>query len=278
MLTQNTMPLIPLASPDDPRIEPYRIVRERDLVGRERRFIVEGRTVLDVALSPRNRFQLESLLLAESRVAALAPLLAQAPVELPIYTASQPILDGITGFHIHRGLLGIGLRGEEATAKALLGGLPDEALVVVPLGITNHDNVGGIFRNAAAFGTDAVLLDFASCDPLYRKAIRVSVGGSLIVPFAREGSADALLDLLLAHGFELIALSPAGETELSQVVRPKRAALLLGAEGPGLSTRIMARAQTVRIPMQGGFDSLNVATTAGIALHHLTCNPRPFGV
>lgn len=272
------MPLIPLASPDDPRIEPYRIVRERDLVGRERRFIVEGRTVLDVALSARNRFPLESLLLAESRVAALGPLLAQAPLDLPIYTASQPILDGITGFHIHRGLLGIGLRGEETSAETLLASLPEEALVVVPLGITNHDNVGGIFRNAAAFGAEAVLLDFASCDPLYRKAIRVSVGGSLIVPFVRQGNADALLDLLLEHGFELIALSPAGEIELSNLVRPKRAALLLGAEGPGLPARIMDRAQTVRIPMRGGFDSLNVATTAGIALHHLTCNSRPMSV
>lgn len=278
MVKQNIMPLIPLASSDDPRIEAYRMVRERDLVGRERRFVVEGRTVLDVALSPRNRFRLESLLLSESRVAALAPLLERAPVELPVFTANQQVLDGITGFHIHRGLLGIGLRGEEKDAGALLAGLPDEALVVVALGITNHDNVGGIFRNAAAFGADAVLLDFASCDPLYRKAIRVSVGGSLIVPFAREGTAHALLDLLLAQGFTPIALSPAGTIELAQIVRPKRAALLLGAEGPGLEAAVMARAQTVRIPMQGCFDSLNVATTAGIALHHLTCISRPPGV
>ena len=100
---------IPLASPDDPRIDAYRVIKERDLVGRGGRFVVEGRTVLDVALSPRNRFRLESLLLSESRVAALGKLLAQAPDDVPIYTASQTILDGITGFHIHRGLLGIGL-------------------------------------------------------------------------------------------------------------------------------------------------------------------------
>jgi len=262
--------LIPLTSPDDPRIDPYRVIKERDLVGRGGRFIVEGRTVLDVALSPRSHFPLESLLLSESRIEALAPLLAQAPADLPVYTASQAILDGITGFHIHRGLLGIGLRGDEPDMASLVAGLPEQALVVVPLGITNHDNVGGIMRNAAAFGADAALFDFASCDPLYRKAIRVSVGGSLIVPFAREGSADAVLDLLVANGFELLALSPAGETKLSNVPRPRRAALLLGAEGPGLSAEIMARTRTVSIPMKGGFDSLNVATTSGIALHHLS--------
>lgn len=263
------MNLIPLASPDDPRIDAYRVIKERDLVGRGGRFIVEGRTVLDVALSARNRFKLESLLLAESRVEALVPLLAQAPEGLPVYTASQAILDGITGFHIHRGLLGVGLRGEMPSMADVVGALPETALVVVPLGITNHDNVGGIMRNAAAFGADAALFDFASCDPLYRKAIRVSVGGSLIVPFAREGSAEDLLDLLTAHGFELIALSPAGATRLEEIVRPRRAALLLGAEGPGLPADILARARTVRIAMKGGFDSLNVATTSGIALHAL---------
>lgn len=262
--------LIPLASPDDPRIAPYHAIRERDLVGRGGRFIVEGRTVLDVALSARNRFALESLLIAESRADALAPLLAQAPAGLPVYTASQPILDGITGFHIHRGLLGIGRRGEQPSMEQAIAALPDEALVVVPLGITNHDNVGGIMRNAAAFGADAVLFDFASCDPLYRKAIRVSVGGSLVVPFAREGAAERILDLLATNGFALLAFSPAGDHVLSQVKRQKRTALLLGAEGPGLAPHILARTQTVRIPMKAGFDSLNVATSCGIALHQLT--------
>ncbi|MDQ0509800.1 TrmH family RNA methyltransferase [Ancylobacter amanitiformis] len=263
------MRLVELTSADDPRIDAYRVIKERDLVGRGGRFVVEGKTVLDVALSPRNRFPLESLLLAESRIEALGSLLAGAPEDLPVYTASQTVLDGITGFHIHRGLLGIGLRGEMPGAEELIAGLPEEALVVVPLGITNHDNVGGIMRNAAAFGVDAALFDFASCDPLYRKAIRVSVGGSLIVPFAREGSAESLLDLLVAHGFELIALSPAGKTPITALPRPRRAAVLLGAEGPGLPPHILARAHTVRIPMKGDFDSLNVATTSGIVLHSL---------
>ncbi|HSI42355.1 MAG TPA: RNA methyltransferase [Xanthobacteraceae bacterium] len=267
-----------LADADDPRVEPYRVIKERDLMGRGGRFVLEGRTVLDVALSPRNRFRVESLLFAQSRVDALGPLIAQVPDEVPIYSASQAILDGITGFHIHRGLLGIALRGPNIETAELLAGLPEQALVVVLIGVSNHDNVGGIFRNAAAFGADAVLVDASSCDPLYRKAVRVSVGGSLLVPFTRGGSAQALLDALDAHGFETLALSPAGTTALAELKRPKRAALLLGAEGPGLPEAVLARARGVRIPMRGGFDSLNVATTSGIALHHLICDPRANGV
>ncbi|MCK0196258.1 RNA methyltransferase [Ancylobacter sp. 6x-1] len=262
--------LIPISSFDDPRIEPYHAIRERDLVGRAGRFIVEGRTVMDVALSPRNRFRIGSLLMAESRAGALDPLLAQAPDDLPVYVAPQSVLDGITGFHIHRGLLGIGNRGEDPDADTLLASLPEHATILVLGGITNHDNVGGIFRNAAAFGADAVLLDTASCDPLYRKAIRVSVGGALMVPFARGGAIDHLLDRVLAHGFTPLALTPAGSTPLIDSRPPARTALLLGAEGPGLPARIMERSLTVRIPMSGDFDSLNVATAAGIALHHVT--------
>lgn len=263
------MILIPLTSPDDPRIDAYRVIKERDLVGRGGRFIVEGRTVLDVALSPRNRFALESLLLAESRIEALAPLLAQAPQDLPVYTASQAILDGITGFHIHRGLLGVGLRGEMPSMAATVAALPEDALVVVPLGITNHDNVGGIMRNAAAFGADAVLLDRGCCDPLYRKAIRVSVGAALTVPFTWFEDAEDPLALLARHGFEALALSPRGTTTLAGLERPDRAAVLLGSEGPGLPAALLERARSVRIPMAPGFDSLNVATTSGIVLHHL---------
>lgn len=261
----------------DPRIEAYRDIRERDLKGRGGRFVIEGEVVLRTALQ-LGRFAIESILIAENRTEPLADLVAKVPAGISVYSASRSVLDDIAGFPMHRGILAMGLRGEGGTAERLLATAPENALFVGLSAIANHDNMGGIFRNAAAFGLDGVLIDGTSCDPLYRKAIRVSVGGSLIVPFVREGNADALLDLLLRHGFELIALSPVGTTELSRLVRPKRAALLLGAEGPGLPAHVMARAHTVRIPMRGGFDSLNVATTAGIALHHLICNPRPEGV
>ena len=148
-------------------------------------------------------------------------------------------------------------------------GLPAKATILVLCGIANHDNMGGLFRNAAAFGADAVLIDADCCDPLYRKAIRVSVGASLLVPFARIGRDEDVVELLRGAGFEPLALSPRGETALKDLVPPDRAAVLLGAEGPGLSDQVMARCRTVRIPMAAGFDSLNVATTAGIVLHQV---------
>jgi tRNA G18 (ribose-2'-O)-methylase SpoU len=114
-----------------------------------------------------------------------------------------------------------------------------------------------------------VLLDETSCDPLYRKAIRVSVGAALTVPFARGGTAGEMLRSLKDAGFEAVALSPAGAESLPTLRRAPRTALLLGAEGPGLPQEILVRTRTVRIPMADGFDSLNVATASGIALHHL---------
>ena len=142
------------------------------------------------------------------------------------------------------------------------------ALVLGLVGVANHDNVGGIFRNAAAFGVGAVLIDGATCDPLYRKAIRVSVGGTLKVPFVRVADAAAMLDALEASGTRPLALSPRGTSTLEDVAMLQgRRALLLGAEGPGLPAAVMARCRTVRIDMAAGFDSLNVATSAGIALY-----------
>jgi tRNA G18 (ribose-2'-O)-methylase SpoU len=253
---------------DDPRIEPYRLVKERDLAGRRERFVAEGEVVLKVLLT-RSRFSVESLLLAENRVPSLAPLLPAVPAGVPIYVAGRAVMDAIVGFPIHRGILALGRRGLMPTAESLLSALPERALVVGLVGLANHDNVGGIFRNAAAFGADAVLLDESSCDPLYRKAIRVSVGGSLSVPFARAGTAKGMLEDLQRAGFEILSLTPAGRETLRHVRRVPRTALLLGSEGPGLPADLLARTRTVAIPMAGGLDSLNVATTSGIALHHL---------
>jgi tRNA G18 (ribose-2'-O)-methylase SpoU len=137
-------------------------------------------------------------------------------------------------------------------------------------GIANHDNMGGIFRNAAAFGADAVLLDAACCDPLYRKAIRVSVGAALTVPFARLRPDQDLAQALAGAGLEVVALSPRGAAELCELRCGPRVAVLFGAEGPGLAPELLARTRTVRIAMAGDFDSLNVATTSGLVLHQLT--------
>jgi len=253
---------------DDPRIEPYRAIRERDLAGREEAFILEGEVVLR-AFANAGRYPLASVLLTEKRVEKLAPILAALP-PAPVYVAPQTVLDGIVGFHIHRGILALGRRTPPVPAEALIGAVGARALVMVLMGISNHDNIGGLFRNAAAFGVDAVLLDGACCDPLYRKAIRVSVGGALTVPFGRLGPDEDVVELLDRAGFKILALSPAGATPLSQARCGDRTAIMLGAEGAGLPDEIMARVDTISIRMAGAFDSLNVATAGGIALHHLS--------
>lgn len=268
---------IPITDTDDSRIEAYRAVRERDLAGREHRFVAEGEVVLRVLLK-QSRFTVESVLLSESRVPGLIDALGTLPSETPVYSASRTVMDAIVGFPIHRGVLAVARRAPLRPVVDLLADMPERAMVVGLVGLANHDNVGGIFRNAAAFGADAVLLDPGTCDPLYRKAVRVSVGGALVVPFTRAPSAAAMVTELRAAGFEVISLSPAGRETLRQVRRPARVALLLGAEGPGLPADVLNETRTVSIPMSGGFDSLNVATTSGIVLHHLSSAPNGYSV
>jgi len=260
--------LVHIEDADDPRTAAYRDVRERDLVGRQGLFVAEGEVVLRV-LSHSPLCAPVSLLVAQKRLAALAEVIEALPDGTPVYVASQAAMDAIVGFPIHRGMLALGRRRAAPSADELLAGLAPEALVLVLSAIANHDNMGGIFRNAAAFGADAVILDSDCCDPLYRKAIRVSVGAALITPFARLAQGEDLPGLLAAHGFEALALSPRGAQTLAQTERAARAAVLLGAEGPGLADDLLAQARTVRIPMAGAFDSLNVAATSGIVLHHL---------
>lgn len=264
------MTLSPIAidDPADPRIAAYRDIRERDLVGREGLFIAEGEVVVRVFVT-RSLHAPVSLLVAEKRVAALADLAAGLPPDVPLYAASQAVMDQVAGFPMHRGILAVGRRGPPPDAGSLLAGAGSLAVVVVLQGIANHDNMGGIFRNAAAFGARAVILDSDCCDPLYRKAIRVSVGAALTVPFLRLQRGEDALTLLAAHGFTALALTPGGDARLTEIERPQRVAVLFGAEGAGLPEAVLARTQTVRIPMAGALDSLNVATASGIVLHHL---------
>jgi tRNA G18 (ribose-2'-O)-methylase SpoU len=262
--------LIPIDDPGDPRVAVYRQVRERDLVGRHGGFIAEGEVVLRVLLTGGGPHRAASLLVDGKRLAKLSPLIGTLPEAIPVYVAGQAVLDEIAGFHIHRGILAHGLRAPDPGAAPLLAPVGEWALVLVLHGIANHDNMGGLFRNAAAFGVDAVLLDPTSCDPLYRKAIRVSVGAALTVPFARLAPGEDALTVLETADIEPLALSPGGAEPLAGLARPPRAALLLGAEGPGLPPDVLARARTFRIPMATGWDSLNVASAAAIALHELT--------
>lgn len=258
---------IAIDDPDDSRLAAYRAVRERDLVGRQGRFIVEGEVTLRMLFSARARFAAESVLLAPERWPAFADLFREGGP--PVYLAGRDVMSAVAGFPIHRGVLAVGLRGDEPEPETLIPPAPDPALVIGLVGLTNHDNVGGLFRNAAAFGADAVWLDAETCDPLYRKAIRVSAGAALTVPFARAANGAALLDLAQRHALTPLALTPGGVERLDALEPPARTLLLLGTEGPGLPDALMARARRVRIAMAPGFDSLNVATAGAIALHHL---------
>jgi tRNA G18 (ribose-2'-O)-methylase SpoU len=259
---------IPIDDADDPRIAVYRDIRERDLVGRDRRFIAEGKVVLDVLFTSR-RLVVESALILDARLSGMAATLAKAPPQLPVYVASRDVIDRIAGFPLHRGVLAIGARGETLGPGELLSNLPSRAVVLALVGISNHDNMGAIFRNAAAFGAAAVLMDATCCDPLYRKAIRVSVGAALKVPFAVAGSKEDLLSALVAAGFDQVALSPAGRADIRDLAPSERLALYLGTEGEGLPDDLLARLETVRIPIAEGFDSLNVSVAGAIALHEI---------
>ena len=258
--------------PADPRIAGFVSIRERDLTGRDGLFIAEGTVVLRMLGAPsacENGFAAEAILLLENRLAGAADLLASFPETVPVYVASSAVFDAVAGFNMHRGVLALGRKPPLEQGRALLRRLPETSLVLAGCGLSNHDNVGSIFRNAAAFGADAVFLDETSCDPLYRKAIRVSVGSVLSVPFSRDLRAEAMLASLAEAGFEIWGLSPRGVVPVSDVPAARRIALVLGTEGEGLPQNILSSFRTARIPQRPGLDSLNVATASGIALYQI---------
>ena len=241
--------------PADPRIAGFVSIRERDLTGREGLFIAEGTVVLRMlggARASANGFACEAILLLENRLAGLADVLCAFASTVPVYVASAAVFDAVAGFNMHRGVLALGRKPAPETGAALLGSLPETSLVLAGCGLSNHDNVGSIFRNAAAFGADAVFLDETSCDPLYRKAIRVSVGSVLSVPFSRGLGAEAMLEGLAAAGFEIWGLSPRGTVPVAAIPAARRAALVLGTEGEGLPQSILSSFSTARIPQRQG--------------------------
>lgn len=261
--------------PDDPRVAAFRQVQERDLTGRRGRFIAEGKVVVRVLASPASLCGVEALLLAENRAAAMADVIAALPDSATAYVATQPVLDAITGFHLHRGVLALGRKPAPLSPATLLATAPETGVIVCAVGVGNHDNMGGLFRNAAAFGAHGVLLDAGCCDPFYRKAIRVSAGAVLRTPAATAESAEAMLDALEGAGFQALALTPGAAEPLAAVQGRGRQALILGAEGPGLPEAVIRRCRAIGIPMNGGFDSLNVAAASAVALFQITqASPR----
>jgi tRNA G18 (ribose-2'-O)-methylase SpoU len=255
---------------DDPRVAEYRNVPDPELVRARGLFVAEGRLVVRRVIED-GRYRLRSVLVTEAAHRSLEPWLRTLPPHIAVYVCEVADFLGITGYNIHRGCLALVERPAPAAIDQLLAG----ARTIVALeAIANADNVGGIFRNAAAFGAEGVLLSPTCCDPLYRKAIRTSMGASLRVPFARADDWPAALAVLRAQRFAVVALTPREPAEsldaFTSRERPSRVALILGTEDAGLSTLVEDAADyRVRIPISEGVDSLNVAVAAGIALHAL---------
>ncbi|MBB4120841.1 TrmH family RNA methyltransferase [Martelella radicis] len=270
---------ITIRDAEDARIAPFRAIREKDLVGRRGLFIAEGTVVLRVLAEAhaKDRFVADRILVLENRLAGIADVLSAFPEDVPVYVCEAAVMNAIAGFDMHRGVLALGRVAESPAASQLIAGLGETALVAVAIGLSNHDNAGALFRNATAFAADAVLLDATSCDPLYRKALRVSVGSVLKMPWSRGGSAEELLTALGAAGFQVVTLSPSGGTALNALPPAKRTALVLGTEGEGLPAPILEAFRPVRIPQSPGLDSLNVATAAGIALYQLALSTGRIG-
>ncbi len=263
-------------SVEDPRVKDYRGVRDRDLFFEYASFMVEGRANVRrlIADSP---YQPRSLFMSVPAHAAMGDVLEQLQPDTPLFVASREVLSEVAGFDVHRGCLALGDRGEARPPAALLAAPGCPSVVLVLEGLTDPDNVGALFRNAMAFAADAVLLSPRCCDPLYRKAIRVSMGASLCLPTARFEDWPGDLAVLRAADYRVVALDPGpgaidlapSSERLSDQLGP-RVALVLGREGPGLSDELRAAADLrLRIPMAPGFDSLNVATAGALALQHL---------
>lgn len=265
----NNASVIFIESNADKRLGAYLNIKEKDLTGRQSRFIAEGKVVLRVLLNS-SQFEAESLLIAENKLAGLQDILSLCPTEVPIYSVSSTVMDEIAGFNVHRGILAVGKRKTPNTINNLLQLLPENALIVILCGISNHDNIGSVFRNAAAFEAACIMLDETCCDPLYRKAIRVSVGATLQIPYVHEGKIDDIVRTVAEAGVNLIALSPGSPHSLYDLPVQGRTAILLGTEGEGLPQHLLNNLQTARIPMSKQFDSLNVATASGIALSCLS--------
>lgn len=260
------MAVIRIDDPDDARIREFVGVRDADLRGRRDGrgpgiFIAEGDIVVERAL--RAGYRMRSVLVDATRT---RPLPDRIPDDVPRYAGSSEVVLAITGMPRHRGCLAAFDRRPLPHPDDLLAG---SKRIVILENLTNPTNLGIIARSAAALGAEALLVDPTSCDPLYRRASRVSMGEVFGLPWTRLAELPAGLDVVVDAGFELLALTPDPDAEPIDSVTftpDDRVALVLGAEGPGLRLETLERIdRPVRIPMHGDADSLNVAAAAAIA-------------
>lgn len=263
--------LIPIADPADPRLADYVRLRDvnlrKSLEAEHGLFMAEGEKVIRRAIS--TGYPVRSLLTARRWVEPLADVLGDAPV----YVVADEVAEAVTGFPVHRGALA---SMERLPLPPVAAVIADARRILVLEDLVDHGNVGAIFRCAAALGVEAVVLSPRCADPLYRRSVKVSMGAVFAVPYARMTDWHAGLDELREAGFTLLALTPdQSATPIAKAALGERVALMLGAEGDGLSSRwLRAADEPVCIPMSDtamklGVDSLNVVAAAAIACHDL---------
>jgi len=252
----------------DPALADYRALTDVELRRRSEPahgiFIAEGELVIRRAL--RAGYPMRSALMTQRWLSSVADLVAD--IDVPLYVGSEELLKSVTGFHVHRGALAAMAR---LPLRSVADLLPQSSRLVVLEEVNSHTNLGAIFRSAAGLGMDAVLLSPTCADPLYRRSVRVSMGEVFSIPYARIESWPSGLTSLREAGFRVLALTPdsrASSIDEIAVRDGEKLALLLGAEGPGLSrSALEAATSTVRIPMGNGVDSLNVAAAAAVACY-----------
>jgi tRNA G18 (ribose-2'-O)-methylase SpoU len=263
-----TAAVIEVRDPADVRLDDFRDLttadRRPDRPGGRGLVIAEGVVVVRRLLA--SRYPLRAVLGVPRRIEELTADLAGHTA--PVYTTSAEVMAEVVGFHLNRGVLAVADRAAQWTAEDVVA---DARRVAVLEGVGDHENLGSLFRNAAALGVGGVLLGPGCADPLYRRGVRVSMGHVLAVPFAPMAEWPAGLRWLRDKGFQVLAMTPAADAApVSEFAGAARAAVLLGSEGPGLSAAAVAAADAaVRIPMAGGVDSLNVATAGAVAFYAL---------
>lgn len=263
-----------VASVDDPRLDDFRNVSDPALMRGRGLFVTEGRLAVERLLG--SRFRTRALLVIESALEVLEASLTAGrdDREVDVYITDSAQLRRVTGFRFHRGCLGLGERpGSEENTAELPPAMPGRPLVVLD-GVSDPDNVGSIFRNAAAFGAAGVMLSPACADPLYRKAIRTSMGTTLQLPFRVADEWPGVLERIREAGARLVALTPLEPAVDIEAFARRGAdvgvALLLGNEGDGVSRAALDLCdERVRIDIAPAVDSLNVANAAAIALQRI---------
>jgi tRNA G18 (ribose-2'-O)-methylase SpoU len=267
-----------LVRADDPRAAAFRLLRDPRALAAAGLFAVEGRLAIERLLGAGSRFRARAILATPAARLALAPALAASGADVAVSTAEEPLLQEVVGHALHRGAVAVAERGEAIAPSAVLAAaIAARRPLLVCENVSDPDNVGALFRNAAAFAAGGVLLAGGG-DPLYRKAVRTSMGACLEVPFAHTADIAGALRDARAGGYRVVALAPRAAIAIEALAPGALTALVVGSEGDGLSRAALAAADVaVRIAVAARVDSLNVAAAAAIALHRLAPLEAPCG-